>query len=136
MANVLYTAQRDVASGHTAGLSYNFDFYLIKADEQPSTSNKISRSIDGSIKTVNYYHDVMWSLTTGPVLRASTSWNYWREFLSSVRAGESFTLDVYGTNAVPDSAVTMVLSGNPSYSREGSSEYFTINFNCIYNENF
>jgi len=137
MSNVSYTAEDRgyIRSGHSAGTGYNFDFNVIQANETWKTDKRTSRAINGKTQTTVYSHDEGWAITSEYVLRGSTEWDNWREFLSSVRNGESFSLDVYGANASPDNVQSVILDGNPSFNREGSTDYFTISFNVIYNAN-
>lgn len=110
MAGITYTAKSraPLVSGHTAETAYSIDIklreWLISGDMQKTQHVTLS----GDVETV--------LRRSADVYTVSLIWDNdddddMREFLYSVAAGETFTLDPFGTVAVPDSPVTLVMMG-------------------------
>jgi hypothetical protein len=71
--------------------------------------------------------------------RIETGWNfksdfihsddlpYWREFTQSVMGREIFTFDAYGSIATPDNPQSVVMDGNPKWTRI-NPYYWTLGF--------
>jgi len=137
MANVTYVALRDVMSGHTAGVSYGIDFSPAAAVRVPRSIKKESRSLSGKTQTTIYTIDELWDLQTSFVLASSTTYDQWLEFFGSVRGGETFTIDIKGTNASPVNPITVVMQGDETENRNDHriDGYVSFSFKVLYNAN-
>jgi len=81
-------------------------------------------SLGGTSETLLDRTDIIWTIQT--VLLTQSELKYWTEFLASVESGEAFTLDPYGTIALPDNPVQVELAKkNSSYKpdRVGPMHY-------------
>jgi hypothetical protein len=103
-------------TGYKRGLgqSYQMEFVLSRADRSNQVKRTMQMPMDDTAPEVILYHeenydDLQTSVITEPQLAQ------WREFLSSVSAGELFTYDKYGSIAVPDNPLSAMLSST-SYS--------------------
>jgi hypothetical protein len=54
----------------------------------------------------------------------------WREFTHSVAAKETFVFDPYGTIAIPDDPVSVIMDGKPKWARI-NRYYWTLSFRVI-----
>lgn len=127
MANVTYTALRTIASGHTANTEYSLDFEPSKLDRSRMMDIKRKQSIDGTIETLRYSGLVYWDITANEL--DTTNLGYFREFLDSVEAGETFVFDAYGTDASPDNPINCKLDSHRyRESRIGTVHLYRITF--------
>jgi hypothetical protein len=105
MTAIVYTALRELVSGHTASTSYAMDLRCtagyprrttnVGADEQ--------RSVNNSREVLLHFAQLQWEVqvltrTAGELLQL-------REFLASTMGGEQFTFDEFGSVAVPGAGV-------------------------------
>jgi len=65
------------------------------------------RALNGTPETIIHRIDTLWDIQTGIIMPEDVK--YWDEFKRSVLGGETFTLDPYGTIAVPVDPVSVVL---------------------------
>ena len=89
-----YQALRSIKSGHSASTSYNITVDVIKNDETPYWAGVDIRTLDGTAfrETYNIGDDV--SVATVWLKDGDTYDRYdIKEFLDSVRFGETFTID-------------------------------------------
>ena len=95
-----YTALRSVKAGHSASTAYTINVDLTQADRVPVSTGTQLTSLNGN--TVTTVHDLatQYSITT-VLLTSSTTPSIldMREFLDSVKAGETFTTDITGATA-------------------------------------
>ena len=126
MAAVSYTAKRSLRAGVTENDSIDYDFQVSAVDR--STKPKIGQSVSlsGWQETVRDRTDELYRITTVPVLEAD--FDHFRQFLDSVDGGEQFTLDPYGTIAVPVQAMTCVLSSKGYREKRVSQRYVSVTF--------
>lgn len=85
-------------------------------------------SLDGTQETIFQRQDQVWDFTSTLITKANLTNAYWYEFLASVYAGETFSFDPYGTVASPDSAIDVVMVGEPSIVRDGNVGFFRVGF--------
>lgn len=117
MSAITYTAKDrgDLIAGHSEETEYSFDLYL----QEYQVSNRVKGNTTTSLSGVMYsnFHHIerTASVVTSPTA-SSTVLNNIREFLTSVVAGEQFTLDVYGTTLVSDNPLNFKLMGDYSES--------------------
>ena len=121
-----YTATRElVGSG------------LDEIDTDCSEANRIaiektseSVSISGVGREVQFDRlEHKWSITTVPIAVAELA--RWREFSASVVAGETFTLDVFGSKAVPDNAITVSYVKGSYKETRFSKLYVSFSFDAL-----
>ena len=105
---ILYTPSRQLIGGSDGKLEFS-----------TMTNNRVSKaiiaeskSLDGTaIETVLHRTENTTTVSTIPITGTATR-NKFREFAASVSAGESFTIDVLGTEAVPVDAISVSLHPN------------------------
>lgn len=85
-----------------------------------------SESLSGVRETILLNDIDYWNIVTDHL--TETELAYWREFVGSVRAGETFTIDLYGTIAVADEIITVELDGNPKISRITGTKTYQMSF--------
>jgi len=93
---------------HGEGAQYQLETASQQAiDTVTAIGPRPRKSIDGTPETIIHRVDTSWDILTGIIMPDQVG--YWDEFIHSVLGGESFTLDPYGTIAVPDKPVIVVL---------------------------
>ena len=128
MPYVTYTAvdRGTLLAAHTAGESYTIEFDAQVLQRSQKRQNHQRTAMGGRTETLRVRKEIYWDVPTDFILQADLP--EWYEFLDSVDAGETFTLDPYGTVASPDDPLTVELEGNPSEPREGSIKIYKIQF--------
>lgn len=128
MAMVEYTAQRDLASGHSQGSTYYIDFGASQLNRQVSRVAITNKSISGVRETIHQRNEVKWDITATFI--AAADLEDWREFIGSVSHGETFTIDLWGTYASPVETFTAVMDSD-SWTEtilDNVGNYFSISF--------
>lgn len=116
-----YTAKRSIKTGHTATTGYTINIDVAVYDRSSSISGNQVKSLSGN--TVTTVNNDLIKLNINTVLVSSTTTpdiDDMREFLDSVKAGETFQLD--SVNYILDS-----ISSPYSEAREGVN-YFRYSF--------
>ena len=95
-----YTALRSIKSGHSASTAYTINVDLKSADRIPESSGSQLMSLSGNAVTTIHNLTVTYAVTT-VLLTSSTTPSIldMREFLDSVKAGETFAMDISGASA-------------------------------------
>lgn len=88
---ITYTARRRIASGHTAGNSYDLDLYAARLVPNFNTQRAVNRGNEGDQEVSFFYSDEEWAIQTDH-MDASTR-DIFMEFFASHLAGEYFTFD-------------------------------------------
>lgn len=113
MATITFTAKRSLISGHTDGDEVTFEIALRSANRSPRRMTKEAKSLSGRRITRLMHRENQRNFQTPPfndsALKAQLI-----EFLDSVAAGESWTLDIYGTEAAPDDPRGYIIQGDYS----------------------
>lgn len=131
MAYVEYTASREVMAGHSAETDYHIDFSP-RSLNYALEGNKVTlRSLNGTSVTTEFSAKHSWEISSQPELRGSSAYNQWLEFLNSVRVGESFYFDPYGTYASPATIYTVVMEGYWTQERPDPIDYHIFTFRVI-----
>ena len=112
---------------HGEGEQYNLEISLRATDYIEQERKFINESISGIEEEILHNWKETYSVTTSKVDEV-TEKMYWVEFLHSVRAGESFTFDEFGTIAVPNNPLSVKLVGIPKYSRIQNARELYISF--------
>ena len=132
MPFVTYTAERSIITGHTQSTSYSIDFEVQTIDPRPQDDKNQVVLKDGTVITTYYSRKMEWSVRTDFIhddYIFPVATGVWGEFLDSVAGGETFTFDPQGTNASPSAkSMSCVMMGEPSWSRQEGTKYFTISF--------
>ena len=100
-ANEIYTQ---------VGTSYSTNITATQLTKSNTSIRNQARSISGVTETIHERYDERWSVTTGNVATASLS--TYRRFLDSALAGNSFTLDPYGSVSPQDDPVTCIMDAD------------------------
>lgn len=127
MAYVTYTALRKIISGHSASTSYTIDFGATEMTPILDLKNSYNIALDGTTEGVLDRTDDRWRVRTNHIDSADV--DQWKEFFASVAAAESFAFDAYGTSVSPDNEQTVILEGNPTFTRVSTIDKFNISFN-------
>jgi len=111
---------------HGLSVSYNLETGAQALNPSYPADTKAPSSLSGVTETLLFAEHEDWDVTTQIIEESELP--YWHEFFSSVRAGESFNFDPYGTIAVPDSVKSCRLVGDYVVARVGSSKRYRISF--------
>lgn len=128
MATIQYTAQKRLISGHSASTSYIMEFGLAQSDFKGKIYSSSHESLSGKREVVKQSReDDEWVITTTKILKADEP--QWQEFFYSVIDGTPFSVDLYGTIAVPDNVQSMVMiSKDYTLKRNRTSDFFSLTF--------
>lgn len=119
MAAITYTAidRGELRSGHSALTQYSFDIPFTAFTRSLNRQQSTLKSISG--KRVTTFENLETGFSVSTVMTEDTvTRDNMLEFLTSVVAGEEFSIDPDGSVASPDSPFTVVLTGTPSETRE------------------
>lgn len=110
------------------GQTYQLEFGAEVLDRSSDANSESNQPMaDVAPEVVLYREEALEQVRTTAI--DQTTMNQFREFLSSVRAGESFTFDKYGTIASPSNPLTAVLVGKTySEQRENVSFKYRVSF--------
>lgn len=92
----IYTAKRNLATGHTVDTQYEIVIGGRAIDMSSQRVIASDRALDGTTETDLKYIDKLWNVTTGTINTGQDLENF-EELIDSVSAGESFTFDPDGT---------------------------------------
>lgn len=106
--NFVYTAQRSLIAGHSAGTQYAVAFGTTAVGRSRDVSRTEQRALNGNTETLYFGADRRWRITFAPVKGAELA--ALLEFLDSVESGVAFTATVNG-DALPAVTVKRVDSG-------------------------
>ena len=123
-----YTALRSIQAGHSASTAYTINVDLSQADRMPDNKLVQNVALNGNTVTTIHALKTKYSITTSLIDTTTTpTLSDMREFLDSVKAGESFTSDISGATVS-----YRILNPKSPYSenREGQA-YFRYSFQII-----
>lgn len=101
MPSVTYEARRDLATGHSAGTDYALDFDISDLQRPSAGDLKVmTKSLDGTMETLYFGREKIWSVTTTPVQVSSVEADLLYEFLGSTADGQEFNFDPYDDGGV------------------------------------
>ena len=126
MAAVSYIALRSLRAGVTENDPINYDFEVSAVDRSTKPQTGSQTSLSGWQETIRDRTDELYKITTVPVLEAD--FDHFRQFLDSCDGGEHFTLDPYGTIAVPVQAMNCILVGRGYKEKRVSQRYLSVTF--------
>lgn len=128
MTAILYTAvdRGTLASGHTDGTAYELETSSHKLDLVRTEEGSESVAQDGTTEKTLDRIQRGWNVLTDFIDEADRP--SWDEFIDSVAAAEVFTFDAYGTIASADNAQTVIMDGEPKWSRVGASKVYQLSF--------
>ena len=94
-----YTAQRTLKSGHTAGTAYQITANLSVNDRISGAEGAQMKSLAGINFTTIHREKIVYNLAVELITSSTTpDQDDMREFLDSVKYGETFQLDVTGSS--------------------------------------
>lgn len=128
MTVITYTAvdRGDLVAGHSALTEYSFELPLLSFNSTANRSQTTVTALSGKTFTTLKHIKKTYSIQTRPTKDEALAAQV-REFLSSVAAGEEFSLDPFGKLLQADEPLTCKLSGN--YSQTISQgKYFSYSF--------
>lgn len=124
----LYNAERDLFKPYAiytrVGVAYDLAISLTAATLSESVQSFPAVSLSGRQETTFHRRDTYYQLNINR-LSASTLPPL-RSFLHSVEKGETFTLDRYGSAAVPDDPVSVIAEPGFTEQRSGFDDYYTV----------
>lgn len=107
MGYIVYTRSRSMLGGSDGKLHPEFQKFTA-AHKDSSTEQD---SMDGSNVETTYFGRVKYyNVQTPPIPIAD--WLKWEEFWHSTAGGETFTIDNFGTEAVPNNALSVKMVPN------------------------
>lgn len=92
--NFVYTAQRSLIAGHSAGTQYAVSFGTTATVRRRDIQKTTQRALGGALETLYFGADRRWQISFAPV--KGTELAALLEFLDSVESGASFTATVNG----------------------------------------
>ena len=112
------------------GTQYNMDVVLEQADDSRVIDSTVVKSLGGQQETIEVNRDTMLAITLGSIARIPTAGEtiakqIATEFLESIQAGETFSLDVYGSVAVPDQPKNYIADAGYRFNRAGNNLFTT-----------
>lgn len=108
------------------GTEYSLDLDVSRLDHSEMPDVTKTQSLSGNQETIYMRNDEFWDVTATNLVGADLP--TMRNFIRSVKSGESFTFDAYGTIAVPDDPVTVIADPGLNEQRQSNSDYFNIPF--------
>ena len=128
MSVITYTAnaRATLMSGHTAGVSYSFEINFMQHDKKYLSPKTAHQSLGGVVETVLRSTTDEVDITMG--LYDSTDVEQIEEFIKSVAAGETFTIDLDGTIATPDAPLNAVINGNGHKPQRYGPRTYSLSF--------
>lgn len=109
------------------GTQYSLDVVL--ADESQSTDMDVSvfKSLSGNQETIERSRAITHAVTLGSILHTEKPTLF--NFLESVQAGETFSLDIYGSVASPDDPVNVIADAGYQFARINHSNLYNVAMN-------
>ena len=104
-----YTARRSLRPGINPGDLLTLEIAIKQQDRKSKSQHKTQTALSGQQQTVFHRLDIEHALQTIPIDDSALQ-TQMVEFLESVQAGESYTIDLYGTEATPSDPFSAVLS--------------------------
>lgn len=130
MAYISYVAKRKLITGHISGASYELTLPFSQFNSSININKKTHTSLSGQQETVLTRIDNRISIALSEFPR--TMLPQIREFIHSVAGGETFTVDAYGSAAIPDDPLMVQLaSTRVKEQRVGTSEFFRLSFQVM-----
>lgn len=127
MANFAYTAKRKLTSGTTYGDAKSIDIDLQRWDPTTEPVKDSLTALSGKRTATLHRLEVLHEVQSDYIESADKA--KWDEFAASVAAGETFTFDALGTDASPDSPVSVTLEGSLQLQRISPTlDTWTANF--------
>lgn len=96
MTVIVYTASRELVSGHTSGTEYMLSFESTEVTPKYKAHKKVITSMAGSVESTLDRIDEDWRIRTTDLI-ADTFFDEFIEFLNSTLNSETYTLSPYGT---------------------------------------
>jgi len=130
MAAITYTAidRGDLITGHSELTEYSFDVPVEQFQKNTRREQSTVSSLSGRRVTTLHRLDTTFTVSTVET-DDQTSIDNMREFLSSVAAGEEFTIDVFGSVLTPDNPITFKLDGD--YGERLNIISYSFNFKVV-----
>lgn len=130
MATITFTASRSLIPGHTLGDQIAFEAPLRTADRSPRRMTREAQSLSGRRMTRLMHRENQQNFSTPPfkddALKAQMI-----EFLDSVAGGETWTLDVYGTEAIPDDPRAYIIQGDYNETRVDITGFWQYSWQAV-----
>lgn len=99
MAVVSYLAKRSLKAGVSIGQSVEFEFLCSDIQRRVKVDRSVKKAQGGLREYIKNRSEETYDITTYAVL--AEDFDDFRQFLDSVDAGESYTLDPYGSIGTP-----------------------------------
>lgn len=130
---VEYTAARNLSSGHSASTSYYINFRASNFQTRYNGVRNQQVALSGSREVIGLRVENIYSVTATMI--DGDDLDLWKEFLSSVAYGESFTLDIgftatYASQVNPLTVKLLSESWN-EVMLDHTGDYYEISFEVI-----
>jgi len=116
-------------AGYKRGLNQSYSLEIgVRSERSAKVNRNVQQPLGGGAPEVLLHRrDTVIAVTTGYISEAQIG--QWREFLASVEGGETFTIDLLGTVAVPvDPLSAMLESEEYTEMRVGDSSSYQLSF--------
>lgn len=124
----IYNNEKDLfktnAPYRVVGTQYNLDWILEAADNSMTVDSDVVISLGGQQETIERRRDKRLDITIGSVLH--TEKPTLENFLHSIQAGETFSVDVYGSVASADAPVNVIADHGYSIRRVNNSNIYAV----------
>ena len=112
------------------GSSYSLDLILEQASIAREVDSTVVKSLGGAQETIERTRDRYHNITIGSIARIptageTTARQVVQAFMESVQAGETFSLDIYGSVATPSDAVNVIADAGYSFSPVSNNLFTT-----------
>jgi len=118
--------------GYYRGLGESYSLEIgTRGDRNAKVTRNVQQPMGGGAPEVLLHRrESTIQITTGYISESQIA--QWREFLASVEGGEAFIFDAYGTLAVPDDPVSVMLASDEyTETRVGDSASYQLTFNVM-----
>lgn len=133
MSVITYTAidRGELASGHSELTEYSIETGFNNFQRSNNRVATPAVSLSGNSRETTFSRvDVTYNVSTVPENDA-TKLEELREFISSILAGEQFTIDLNGTTVTPDNPIAYKLVGDPSENIAEISGFYSFSFQVV-----
>ena len=121
---------KSYAPHRIVGSSYSLDLILEQASIAREVDSTVVKSLGGAQETIERTRDRYHNITIGSIARIptageTTARQVVQAFMESVQAGETFSLDIYGSVATPSDAVNVIADAGYTFSPVSNNLFTT-----------
>jgi hypothetical protein len=133
MGVITYTAvdRGELVAGHSAATEYTIeiDFSIFKPNSKRNIDESVSLS---GIRHTEFHHKESMMTVSTKLIKDESTRDELAEFFSSIDAGETFTIDPFGSFAASSKLYTATLSGDTDHAPHEKTEQARYSFEFNY----